>query len=57
MMIGDKHGWLELKRKLCHNNTEEDIDGDWVDEDNIAVGEGEGGLGRQRQSCRGLGQM
>ena len=41
------NGWLKLKNKAVHSgcmsghdSTEEDVDGDWVDEDGAAVGEG-----------------
>ncbi len=46
------NGWLKLKNKAVHSgcmsghdSTEEDVDGDWVDEDNATIGEGGGGLG------------
>ncbi len=34
-----------------HHGTEEDVDGDWVDEDNAAVGEGGEGLGRKTKEA------
>ncbi len=34
-----------------HHGTEEDVDGDWVDEDDSAVGEGGGGLGRMTKEA------
>ncbi len=46
------NGWLKLKNKAVHSGrmsghdgTEEDVDGDWVDEDDANLGEGGGGLG------------
>ncbi len=48
----EKNGWLKMKNKAVHSSrmsghhgTEEDVDGDWVDKDDTAVGEGGGGLG------------
>ncbi len=47
-----------MKNKAVHNNrmsghdgTEEDVDGDWVDENNAAVGEGGGGLGQKTKEA------
>jgi hypothetical protein len=34
-----------------HHGTEEDVDGDWVDQDDAAVGEGGGGLGRKMKEA------
>jgi hypothetical protein len=34
-----------------HDGTEEDVDGDWVDEDDAAVGEGGEGLGRKMKEA------
>jgi hypothetical protein len=34
-----------------HNGTEEDVDGDWVDEDDAALGEGGGGLGQKTKEA------
>ncbi len=34
-----------------HDGTEEDVDGDWVDEDDAALGEGEGGLGQKTKEA------
>ena len=58
MMIGDEHGWLELKKnhvqqpRDVHEDTEEEGDGNRVDEVATTVGEGEGGLGRRSGSRR-----
>jgi hypothetical protein len=38
-------------RMSGHDGTEEDVDGDWVNEDNAAVGEGGGGLGRKMKAA------
>ena len=45
-------GWLKLKTKAVHSgrvsgqdNAEEDVDGDWVGENNATFGESGGGLG------------
>ncbi len=53
-----KSGWLKLKNKALHSGrmsghdgTEEDVDGDWVDKDNAALGEGGGGLGRKTKAA------
>ncbi len=50
----EKNGWLKLKNKAVHrgymsghDGTEEDVDEDWVKEDDTAVGEGGGGLGQK----------
>ncbi len=34
-----------------HHGTVEDVDGDWVNKDNAAVGEGGGGLGRKTKEA------
>ena len=34
-----------------HDGAEEDLDGDWVDENDAAVGEGGGGLGRKTKEA------
>ncbi len=34
-----------------HDSTEEDVDGDWVNKDDAAVGEGGGGLGRKTKEA------
>jgi hypothetical protein len=34
-----------------HDGTEEDVDGDWVDKDDAALGEGGGGLGRKTKEA------
>ncbi len=54
----NKNGWLKLKNKAVHrgrmsghHGTEEDVDGDWVDEDDAAIGEGGGGLGRKTKEA------
>jgi hypothetical protein len=54
----EKNGWLKLKNKAVHSGrmsghhgTEEDVDGDWVNEDDAAVGEGGGGLGRKTKEA------
>jgi hypothetical protein len=53
-----KNGWLKLKNKALHsgrmsghNGTEENVDRDWVDKDNAAIGEGGGGLGRKTKEA------
>ncbi len=33
------------------HGTEEDVDGDWVDEDDVTVGEGGGGLGHKTKEA------
>ncbi len=38
-------------RMSGHNGTEEDVDGDWVNEDDAALGEGGGGLGRKTKEA------
>ncbi len=47
-----------MKNKALHsgcvsgnNGTEEDVDGDWFDEDDVAVGEGGGGLGQKTKEA------
>ncbi len=54
----EKNGWLKLKHKAmhsgrmsCHHGTKEHVDGDWVNEDDAAVGEGGGGLGRKTKEA------
>ena len=56
MMRLDKvtHGWPKLRYTAVHSgqasghtDTEEDVNGDWVDKDNAAVGEGGQGPGRK----------
>jgi hypothetical protein len=54
----EKNGWLKLKNKVMHSSrmsshhgTEEDVDGDWFDKDDAAVGEGGGGLGRKMKEA------
>jgi hypothetical protein len=53
-----KIGWLKLKNKAVHSSrmsgrdgTEQDLDGDWVDKDDAAIGEGEGGLGQKTKEA------
>jgi hypothetical protein len=53
-----KNEWLKLKNKAVHSGrmsghygTEEDVDGDWVNTDDTAVGEGGGGLGRKTKEA------
>jgi hypothetical protein len=53
-----KNGWLKLKNKAVHSRrisgqdgTEEDVEGDWVDEDDDAVVEGGVGLGRKMKEA------
>ncbi len=50
----ETHGWPKLRYKAVHSgrasghaDTEEDVDGDWVDEDNATVGEGGRGPGQK----------
>jgi hypothetical protein len=52
-----KNGWPKLKNKAVHSGrvsgrgcAEEDVDGDWVDDD-AAVGEGVGGLDRKTKEA------
>jgi hypothetical protein len=54
----EKNGWLKLKNKAMHSGcmsghhgTEEDVDGDWVDKDDAAVGEGGEGLGQKTKEA------
>jgi hypothetical protein len=54
----EKNGWLKLNNKAVHsgrmsghNGTEEDVDRDWVDKDNAAIGEGGGGLGQKTKEA------
>jgi hypothetical protein len=52
MRLDEENGWLKLKYKAVHsscvsghNGAKEDVDGDRVDMDGAAIGEGGGGLG------------
>jgi hypothetical protein len=54
----EKNGWLKLKKKAVHSGrmsghhgTEEDVYGNWFDEDNAAIGEGGGGLGQKTKKA------
>ncbi len=58
MRLGEEKWMSKLKNNAMHSGrvsgndgTEEDVDGDWVDEDNAAVGEGGGGLGQKTKEA------
>jgi hypothetical protein len=53
-----KNGWLKMKNKAVHsshmsgsNGAEENVDRDWVDEDDATVGEGGEGLGQKTKEA------
>ncbi len=56
--IAKQNGWVKLKNKTMHsghmsghNGAEEDIDSDWVNEDNAAIGEVGRGLGQKTKEA------
>ncbi len=46
-----KNKAVHSSRMSGHDGTEEVVDRDWVDKDNAAIGEGEGGLGQKMKEA------